>query len=252
MTNDKGMEYTEEKEEEFVTDGSSRARNRTVMLTPDITGQVRAMLTKEMGAGSSGAEFNPAYLGSSQDSPPLASTYQPAADNARPAFGSAAERRSAAQPSHAQLSAPTSASVNTAYSASSQHTREQQQRAVATAAVKATPIVGFMVSFDKNINGDVVELRQGRWIVSSEPTSSSQNFIILDDDTVSPLHAIVRVSPRGEIQVLDQLSEHGTAVKKASSEVEETLTGSMSSLEHGDIVRFGQRSFNVCLIQRID
>jgi hypothetical protein len=249
MTNDKGMEYTEEKEEEFVTDGSTRARNRTVMLTPDITGQVRAMLTKEMGSGNSGAEFNPAYLGSSQDAAPLASTYQPAGDNARPAFGSSAERRSAAQPSHAQLSAPTSAPA--AHPAAAQHTREQPQRAVA-AAVKATPIVGFMVSFDKNINGDVVELRQGRWIVSSEPTSSSQNFIILDDDTVSPLHAIVRVSPRGEIQVLDQLSEHGTAVKKASSEVEETLTGSMSSLEHGDIVRFGQRSFNVCLIQKID
>ena len=111
-----------------------------------------------------------------------------------------------------------------------------------------SPVVGFLVSFDQDTSGEVFELRQGRWIVSSEPTGGG-NYIIVVDDSVSPLHAILRVTESGDIQVLDQLSEHGTRISRVNGDQEE-LTGSLSEIHHGDIVSFGERTFTVCLIAR--
>ncbi len=69
----------------------------------------------------------------------------------------------------------------------------------------------------------------------------------MKDATVSPLHAIVKISENGEIQVLDQLSEHGTTIRRIDG-TEEKLSGSMGAVGHGDLVSFGNRSFHVCLI----
>ena len=84
--------------------------------------------------------------------------------------------------------------------------------------------------------------------MSSERTSEG-NFLIVKDSSVSPLHAILKISEEGEIQVLDQLSEHGTVITKAEGE-EEKLSGSMGSIGHGDLITFGERKFNVCLVKK--
>ena len=112
---------------------------------------------------------------------------------------------------------------------------------------KETPIVGFLVSFDKNENGDVFELRVGRMIVSSEHAGAG-NCLLLQDETVSPMHAILRVNKGGMVQVLDQLSEHGTKIRRFGSGDEDELSGDKSGLEHGDVVIFGKREFTVCII----
>src|SRR5574338_600265 len=66
MANDKNRDYQEgPKEGDFSAESSTRARNRTVMLTPEITGQVRARLQQEM----EGSEF---------DSPPRQEAPAPA------------------------------------------------------------------------------------------------------------------------------------------------------------------------------
>ena len=113
--------------------------------------------------------------------------------------------------------------------------------------MKEAPVIGFLVSFDHNPNGDVFELRTGRLIVTSEGASGG-NYLILKDTTVSPMHAILRVNGPRDIQVLDQLSEHGTLIRRFGDAVEEELSGDKSTIAHGDIIKFGQRKFVVCVI----
>ncbi|MCB0358610.1 MAG: FHA domain-containing protein, partial [Bdellovibrionales bacterium] len=108
-------------------------------------------------------------------------------------------------------------------------------------------VVGFLISYDADENGEVFELRAGRWLLTSRPTDHG-DYILVDDESISPLHAIIRATKEGVIQVLDQLSEFGSAVTKAGSSDEEEITGSMVKVAHGDCIRFGERRFIVCLI----
>jgi hypothetical protein len=62
------------------------------------------------------------------------------------------------------------------------------------------------------------------------------------------MHAILRITPAGEIQILDQLSEFGTHIRRFGSMEEEQLSGDKSSLDHGDIVKFGNRTFHICIV----
>jgi FHA domain len=109
-------------------------------------------------------------------------------------------------------------------------------------------LVGFMVSYDKISTGEAFELREGRNIVSKDIPSSGGKVIILDDPDVSSMHAILKVDEDGSVVVLDQLSESGTfLIKRDGSELK--LEGDRANLEHGDILKFGSRTFKICLIK---
>lgn len=110
-----------------------------------------------------------------------------------------------------------------------------------------TPLVGFLVSFDYDPSGSYLELRAGRLIVSAQPDPGS-NCLVLNHESVSPSHAVMRVAAGGAIQVLDQLSESGTRIRKADSGEEILLSGEKAVLSHGDVVSFGDRNFHVCLV----
>lgn len=221
MENEKNLNFDAaaggQKEGEFSNESSSRARNRTVMLTPEITGQVRARIAQEMEQG-----FTPAAKpGAGFETPGsgTGSTYAPAGRTPSP--GDSGEFK------------PVQASAGPAKAG--------------IAWQKETPIVGFLVSFDVNPNGDVYELRTGRVMITSQAAPGS-NCLVIKDDTVSPMHAIMRVSGSGEIQVLDQLSEFGTKIQRFGATEEEQLSGDKGSVEHGDIIKFGNRKFHVCII----
>jgi hypothetical protein len=109
-------------------------------------------------------------------------------------------------------------------------------------------LVGFLLSYDNNPKGDYVELRTGRLLVTCE-FDASGNCLVVPHPSVSPMHAIMRVGTAGTIQVLDQLSESGTKIRHAGSNEDEFLSGEKGTLNHGDIVSFGERSFYVCLIK---
>jgi UDP-2,3-diacylglucosamine pyrophosphatase LpxH len=64
------------------------------------------------------------------------------------------------------------------------------------------------------------------------------------------MHAIMRISSTGEIQLLDQLSEHGTKVKRANGGQVDELSGDKALVYHGDTIFFGKRSFHVCMVSR--
>jgi hypothetical protein len=110
-----------------------------------------------------------------------------------------------------------------------------------------SPLVGFLVSYDLDPKGSYVELRQGRLMVSNQREDSGSCLVILGE-SVSPMHAIMRVAAGGAVQVLDQLSESGTRVRHSGRGEEEFLSGEKSSLSHGDIVFFGDRKFHVLLV----
>jgi hypothetical protein len=110
-------------------------------------------------------------------------------------------------------------------------------------------LVGFLVSYDTDPLGEVLELRVGRWLVTSRPTDQG-DYVLIDDPTISPLHAILRSGADGQVRLLDQLSEHGSGIVRSGKSEEETLTGSLAQVNHGDSVRLGKRHFCVCLLPR--
>jgi hypothetical protein len=209
---------------DFGSDGSSRARNRTVMLTPEVTGEVRARLAKDLEAGARSSQSTPR------------STFSPGGMQPAPQQPTPQVRVEAPDP----YKAPTPPVA--------------QQSFIATGMFWARPsrIRGFLVAYDREANGEVFDLRVGRLIVTSEAAGSG-SYLVLDDDTVSPMHAILKISDQGDvIQVLDQLSENGTTiVSYATGDVFE-LSGDKGEVGHGDTIAFGERRFQVCLIPQLE
>ena len=111
-------------------------------------------------------------------------------------------------------------------------------------------VVGFLVSYDNDENGEVTELRVGRWVVSSKKGPLDQT-IYFNDNTISAMHAVIKISPTGDIQIMDQLSDKGSGVLKIQTGQELDASDSPVKVQHGDLVRFGKRYFVYCAIPKI-
>jgi hypothetical protein len=111
----------------------------------------------------------------------------------------------------------------------------------------ASKIVGFLISFDSDPNGEVYEIRAGRKLITSRPTDHGEYFLI-EHETISPLHAILRTTKDGRLQVLDQLSEHGTGITREGESEEIEVAGGLELIQNGDVLRFGERRFLVSLL----
>lgn len=224
-----------------------RARNRTVMLTPEITGQVRARLAQDLGGpgGQRSAE------GGQDEAPASGGFYTPTARGRVPIIGGGAGGSvSAGEP--AGLSAvlegrPAQSLASQPHSVGAIVNNSKLDSGAIWQ--KKTPVIGFLVSYDINPAGDIVDLRSGRLIVTSE-ASGQGNFLLVKDESVSLMHAILRISAHGEVQVYDQLSEFGTRIKKSGTDDQLELSGDKGTIEHGDIVVFGKRNFHVCMVAR--
>ena len=241
---------------------ASRARNKTVMLTPDVAQQVRAQL--QGGEARSGVDpvaelLPPGGWDPSKRSAPSRETAQPISRDSRfnaPTV-SGPERRDSSTGGTGFFTPGAASGAG----ARGRVTEPQQSAALSApmapvsramevkhpAPTKRAKIVGFLISFDRSEFGEVFEIRAGRWLLTSRPADHGDQ-IVIDDESISPLHAIVRATADGKIQVLDQLSEFGTGVTRKASETEEEISGAMSNLEHGDAVRFGKRKFTVCIV----
>lgn len=262
---------------------ASRARNRTVMLTPEMTGQVRALLYQdpEEEAASSAAASTPRRDPLTELLPPMDWSRSEGANNATPAgeeysrdlAATEADRSDrsgstgkidtdivheakTAAPEPARRAAPPapqasfSVNPNAARQAAPAAPRRAADSRPRPQAAPTSRVVGFLVTYDKNKHGEVYEVRAGRWLVTSRPTDHGE-YILIDDETVSPLHAIVRATKEGKVQVLDQLSEFGTGVKKQGQEEEQEVSGTMVNIDHGDVLRLGERRFVVALIPQV-
>lgn len=112
---------------------------------------------------------------------------------------------------------------------------------------KMSKLVGFLVSYASDAMGSYTELREGRLLVTNGH-NSTDSCLVIADDSVSPMHAIMRIAADGSILILDQLSEQGTRIRRANSGKEESLMGDKSSLCHGDVVIFGECEYHVVVM----
>lgn len=254
MSNDKNRNYDNQPDSDFASDTASatRARNRTVMLTPEITGQVRARLAKETDdphdrlpqesedESFAAADALESTRGASGGFRVSAENHGFSGGSYAPASPPPAAPRASSEPVYAPQHSPAPAPV--------QHAAMPQPRGGQNLVwSKVTPLIGFLVSFDGDENGEFFELRSGRLIISCEPAAGS-SYLVINDKSVSPMHAILRIETTGMVQVLDQLSEYGTRIIRFGSQDEEQISGEKSTIEHGDIIKFGERTFHVCIL----
>lgn len=230
----------------------SRAKNQTVMLTPEMTGQVRAMLNRDPDPS---AAINQVMSAASWERP--GQVVAPAASVA-PRVETGGHPVSQDYPSRVPVPpyvapsrpvspvqavvAPSAAGIGNGVFAAA---RAEGIQVISHG--KLSRLVGFLVSYDSDEDGELCPLRFGRWLVSSQAVDQG-SYILIEDETISPLHAIIRVGKEGRVQVLDQLSEYGTGVTKSGEEEEEEISGAMVEVQHGDTVRFGKRQFVVVMV----
>lgn len=112
---------------------------------------------------------------------------------------------------------------------------------------KTAKLVGFLISYAHDSMGGYIELREGRLLVSNG-VHSTDSCLVIDHESVSSMHAIMRISADGTILILDQLSEHGTRIKRADSGKEDQLMGDKTSITHGDVVIFGECEYHLVVI----
>lgn len=281
-------------DEKQKTSPGSRARNRTVMLTPEMTGQVRALLyqdpeeeqadsvndslqqgdwSRPEGSGTTslqerakeGADFGKDFSAARQDSPRPerrgGSTGKIDVDAVNEVISTPLSRPSDTFRRPGPVSNPGNAPRSPGLGVATggigvgrKSPSESRQRPSSTnlqAAVQAptSRVIGFLVSYDKEKNGEVHQICAGRWLITSRPTDHGE-YILIRDETVSPLHAIVRATQDGKVQILDQLSEFGTGVQRVGTDAEQEVAGAMVAVDHGDIVRLGKRRFVVCLVPK--
>ena len=332
MSEDKERDALEQEEDQAADEtlgtAASRARNKTVMLSPEMTGQVRAMLQDEPSASGEAAEsgldtFIPpvdewqgANVGSADapESEPVAPASAPVVDEGFQRPSSAGMRATSildadsmaamesaitgevpvepevdrggfdpmtsvvpsvsfdepvytpppAEPVVEDTPQPAVEQASTGFSVNAKAASAPQVSNTPRAPRNAGPagwhgivtsgepakLVGLLVSYDTREEGEMYEIRIGRFLLTSRPTDNG-DYLLIDDESVSPLHAIMRASEEGSIQVLDQLSEFGTAVWRVGAKSEEEVSGGLVSVEHGDTIRFGNRHFVVVCIPPI-
>ncbi len=112
--------------------------------------------------------------------------------------------------------------------------------------IEESMLCGFLVSFDKNPNGDFYELRSGKLIVTNIPTKGLNTLVILDE-SVSSMHAMLKIS-ESELTVFDQFSKNGTKIRHAKDNLIKNLSGECEKIFDKDIITFGTVSFKVYLI----
>ena len=237
---------------------ATRARNRTVMLTPDITGQVRAKLSQggtQVATPYSNRDGDVAATISPHQVAPGRGFYsqmvqQPVEEERKVIIPPAAPQLMQTSPVVTEEQRPGIIKAPAIHPRTTTQRDESDLRDLGI-WVNRGPLIGFLVSYSRIKEGEVCSLRSGRMIVTSTPQTSG-NYLLIDDESVSSLHAIIRITPSGEIQVLDQLSESGTFIRRFATEEEIELSGEKSFLEHGDLIRFGEIVFHVSMIMRSD
>lgn len=240
---------------------ASRARNRTVMLSPEMTGQVRAMLYKGDEKQSSSSDWSKLEAGKPVVSSPASApsrNIQNAVESEGVKKDNFSDRRTTKigqefinqvlnNPAMVMRKEPEVAAVAPTYSTPVQGNKVAQSKPVLREVTPTSKLIGFFISFDNDQFGEIYEIRVGRWIVTSKPTDQGE-FIQINDNTISPMHAVLRVTKEGKVQILDQLSEFGTGITRVNADTENDVSGTMETVDHGDIVRFGSRYFVVCLV----
>ena len=108
-------------------------------------------------------------------------------------------------------------------------------------------IFGWLVSYVDS-NGSSIELREGRFFVSS--TQLRNTDLVLEDDTISTPHAMFTIGTDTGILIQDLKSDRGIFVRTADATAYRREYDTVV-LQHGDWVRFGDLEFLVSVIAHV-
>lgn len=106
-------------------------------------------------------------------------------------------------------------------------------------------LVGWFVNYAEDGNGVATEIRSGRFFICGEKLKDSD--LVIEHDSVSTPHCVVKASPVDGLRVQDLLSESGTYVRKYGEDKFFQYTDSVT-VSHGDWLRFGEHEVMVCLV----
>lgn len=105
-------------------------------------------------------------------------------------------------------------------------------------------LVGWLVSY-ADPKGEASELREGRFFVSGSSLKSSD--FVISDPTVSTPHALVAAGLQDGLRIQDLMSDRGVWFRRKGQDSFQRVNDSIK-LDHGDMVRFGEVEFLVCLV----
>jgi len=123
-------------------------------------------------------------------------------------------------------------------------TKSEDKTVQATKKASAGELIGWFVTYGDNKKGEAIEIRSGRFFISSGKVR--EDDMIVNHDSISTPHCLVKSGADG-IQIQDLMSEAGTFVSKAGSKDYLQLLES-AKLAHGDSVKFGEYEVLVCLV----
>jgi hypothetical protein len=112
---------------------------------------------------------------------------------------------------------------------------------------KLGTIFGWLVSY-VDPNGSSIELREGRFFVSSTQLRSTD--LVLEDETISTPHAMFTIGNDTGILVQDLKSDRGVFIRTGDATAYRREYDTVV-LQHGDWVRFGDLEFLVSVIANV-
>lgn len=102
------------------------------------------------------------------------------------------------------------------------------------------PLVGLFITYSGAPHGRVLVLTQGRTDIGRDPGPPGPEVLIIDDDSVSAIHAEVTAQP-GVIWFQDNRSANGTRIKSVGDDDFRMLPPRVPGpLEDGDIIEMGE------------
>ena len=109
-----------------------------------------------------------------------------------------------------------------------------------------TPLIGFLITFNNNPNGDFYELREGKLVITSQ-MNKNMNSLVINDESIAVMHAVMKITSN-KITLLDPFGENVTTLKHFNSDEVIELSEESEIIKEKDIVTFGNVTFKVCLI----
>ena len=109
-----------------------------------------------------------------------------------------------------------------------------------------TPLIGFLITFNNNPNGDFYELREGKLVITSQ-MNKNMNSLVINDESIAVMHAVMKITSN-KITLLDPFGENVTTLKHFNSDEVIELSEESEIIKDKDIVTFGNVTFKVCLI----
>ena len=109
-----------------------------------------------------------------------------------------------------------------------------------------TPLIGFLITFNNNPNGDFYELREGKLVITSQ-MNKNINSLVINDESIAVMHAVMKITSN-KITLLDPFGENVTTLKHFNSDEVIELSEESIIIKEKDKVSFGYVTVKVCLI----